>query len=445
MKKKILLVAKGSFSESIKSILEQISIPFAPVSAVTELKKRIGQGNIACALFDDDSFLGRRDPKRFEFLNILKESKIDYIFLTSGSSFSDIDEAKSMGAKEIIINPYNYREFILRVNACYYKKARIACIGGGTGLFNLLMGIKKLPNTLINSVVAMSDSGGSTGKLREYFGVLPPGDIRRNLVALSNAPVLMNEVLQHRFKSGGEAFMGHSFGNLFLTVLSEIKGSMKEGVKALGDLLNIKGIVIPVTDTSVSLKAMFDDGTVVEGESKIDNAEGRHPDSRITDLWHEPKAECNVDAYSSILNSDAVVIGPGDLFTSVITNLVVERISEAVARTSAKKIYVCNLMTKPGETARYGAFEHIREVVNYLGGDNLDYVVISNTKLSDKALRSYKTKGQFPVSRGSLKKISQITKAKIIMANVGHETELVRHNSEKLKDVLGKIIGTAIY
>jgi len=287
----------------------------------------------------------------------------------------------------------------------------------------------------------MADDGGSTGKLRESFGILPTGDVRRNLVALSNAPLLMNEVLQHRFKSGGENFKGHSFGNLFLTALTEIKGSMKESVKCLGDILNIQGIVIPVTDTRVKLNALFEDGTIISGESKIDIAEGRQPDLRVKDLWHEPQAECNIDAYASILNSDEVIMGPGDLFTSIITNLIVEHMPEAIAKTEAKKIYVCNLMTKPGETAHYGVLEHVRDVVTYLGGDYLDYVIISNTKLSDRALRRYKAKGQFPVKAGNLKKMKEVTKARIILADVGHETELVRHDSDKLKDLIQKITG----
>lgn len=309
--KKILLICRAEAGEPIKNLLAQISIPSESSLDANLIKKKIRKADIACALFDDDSFSGKRDPRRLKILKILRNSKKDFIFLTSSSSFGLVDEAKSMRAKEFIVRPYNCREFILRINACYHKKTKIACIGGGTGLFNLLVGLKKLPQVLINSIVGMTDDGGSTGKLRESFGILPTGDVRRNLVALSNAPMLMNEVLQHKFKSGGENFKGHNFGNLFLTALTEIKGSMKEGVKCLGDILNIQGIVIPVTDTRVSLSALFEDGTTVTGESRIDLAEGRRPDLRIKDLWHEPQAECNIDAYASILNSDRVVIGPG--------------------------------------------------------------------------------------------------------------------------------------
>jgi uncharacterized cofD-like protein len=440
MQKKIILICNSKCCAEIKGTLTQIRIPSAIAFTPGEVKKAISREDVACALFDNDSFSGDGDPRRSEVLDILRNSGKDFVFSSSAPSSGLIEEAKMTGASDFIAKPFNIREFILRINACYYQKKRIVCIGGGTGLFGTLMGLKKLPNVLLSSIVAMTDDGGSTGKLRESFGVLPAGDVRQNLVALANVPMLMSEVLQHRFKAGGEAFKGHNLGNLFLTALYEIKGSMKEGVRCFGDILNIQGIVVPVTDTYVHLNARFEDGMVISGESKIDKAEGRHPDLRIKDLWHEPKAECNIDAYSNILNTDLVVIGPGDLFTSVITNLIVEFIPEAIARTKAKKVYICNLMTKPGETAHYGVFEHVREIVKYLGGDHLDYVIVSKTKLSTRACRIYKARGQLPVSLREIKKIESVTKAKIIIADVGHETDLVRHDSEKIKEVVRKIL-----
>jgi uncharacterized cofD-like protein len=440
MAKKIILVCNRKCCSEIKSTLTQIRIPSVIVFNPEKLRKAINRSDVACSLFDNDSFSGGGDPKRLEILKILKDSKKDFIFSTSVPSFSLIDEAERMGAVDFIAKPFNIREFILRINSCYYQKRRIVCIGGGTGLFGTLMGLKKLPNVLLSSIVAMTDDGGSTGKLRESFGILPAGDVRQNLVALANVPMLMSEVLQHRFKAGGEAFKGHNLGNLFLTALYEIKGSMKEGVKCFGDILNIQGIVVPVTDTYVKLSASFENGLIVSGESRIDKSEGRHPELRIEDIWHEPKAECNVDAYANILNSDLVVIGPGDLFTSVVTNLIVEFIPEAIAKTKAKKVYICNLMTKPGETANYGVFEHVREIVKYLGGDYLDYVIVSKTKLSVRARKIYSSRGQLPVSLREIKKIEGITKAKIIIADVGHETDLVRHDSEKIKEVVRRIL-----
>ncbi|MCM8761157.1 MAG: 2-phospho-L-lactate transferase CofD family protein, partial [Candidatus Omnitrophica bacterium] len=190
--KKILVICRGREAREIKSILAQIAIPFDFAFTATDIKRKIRRGDVACALFDNDAFSGGLDSKRLDFLKILRTSGKSFIFLSSSSSFCLAEEAESFGASEIVIRPYNYRELILRINSCYHKKVRITCMGGGTGLFNLLMGLKKLPHVLINSIVAMSDDGGSTGKLRESFGMLPPGDVRRSLVALSNAPLLMN-------------------------------------------------------------------------------------------------------------------------------------------------------------------------------------------------------------------------------------------------------------
>jgi uncharacterized cofD-like protein len=196
-----------------------------------------------------------------------------------------------------------------------------------------------------------------------------------------------------------------------------------------------------VTTTVATLNAQFEDGTTVAGETAIDLGEGRSPDLHVTRLWHEPATECNEDAYASIMFSDAVIIGPGDLYTSVITNLVVCNMAEAIAKTSAKKVYVCNLMTKPGETANFDAYEHIKEMIKYLKGDHLDYIIISNTILSQEALNRYAEKGQFQVKVDDVEEIRKITKAKIILADVGHETELIRHDSDKIKDVLAQILG----
>jgi uncharacterized cofD-like protein len=251
----------------------------------------------------------------------------------------------------------------------------------------------------------------------------------------------MNEVMQYRFP-GGE-LKGHSFGNLFLTALANLKGDMADAVRAMGDILNIQGIVLPAAETPATLCAQFEDGTVVRGESKIDLAEERHPDLRIRKIWHEPASECDRNAYAAILNADLVTIGPGDLYTSVVTNFAIRRLREAVAKSRAPKVYVCNLMTKPGETSGFDAAEHVREMVRYLGGDALDYVILSNTRLSKRAIRGYAKMNQSPVEPRGLDRLARITKAKVIVADVGHETELVRHDSLKLAAEIEKIVHRA--
>lgn len=341
-------------------------------------------------------------------------------------------KAKRLGVARTVFEPYNVRELIASVNALIVGKKRWASLGGGTGLYHLLLGLKTIPNLLLTSIVSMSDDGGSSGRLRISHGVLPPGDVRRSLVALSNAPELMNQVIQHRFRKG-EGLRDHSFGNLFLTALSEIKGNMCEAIRALGDILNIQGIVLPAATTLTDLEATFEDGTVIRGESKIDLAEGRSPDLRIVDFKHRPEAVYNPDAYGAILDSDFVTIGPGDLFTSVIANLTVRGVKEALSKTKAKKIYFCNLMTKPGETAHFTAYDHVREIIKYMGGDYLDYVFFSDTPVSKAALSKYARKDQEPVLAEGLKRIRKLTKAKLVVADLGHHKELIRHDGEKIK------------
>jgi uncharacterized cofD-like protein len=211
-------------------------------------------------------------------------------------------------------------------------------------------------------------------------------------------------------------------------------------VKELADILYIQGIVLPIAKSQTTLCAEFENGEIVKGESKIDLCEDRNPELAITKLWHEPPQECDIDAYSCIINSDIVTIGPGDLFTSVITNLVIKNVSDALKRTKAKKIYICNLMTKPGETTGFDACRHVKEVVDYLGGDYLDYVIISNTRLSESAIAEYAKKNQSPVQLGGMENMKAITKAKIIVADVSHETELVRHDEAKIRNEMMKIM-----
>ncbi|MDD5653480.1 MAG: uridine diphosphate-N-acetylglucosamine-binding protein YvcK [Candidatus Omnitrophica bacterium] len=434
MQKNILIIAHSGAEETI-GICLNLNF-YVEVSDGIDLAS---EGKFDLVIFDTDGFTAERDKDRRLVFEFLYGRNAEFIVLSSQNDIQAVNQARHYGARDFILKPYNYREFILHLLAVVNRRIRISCIGGGTGLFSLLLGLKTLPQILLTSIVNMSDDGGSSGKLRASFGILPPGDVRRSLVALSNAPVLMNEVMQHRFTKG-EEFVGHSFGNLFLTALTEIKGSMPEAVKAMGDILNIQGVVLPVTDTETTLCAEFSDGLQVKGESKIDITEGRCPDLPIKRIWHEPAVQCGADVYSAIINADFVIIGPGDLFTSVATNLLVKGISEAIINTSAKKIYVCNLMTEPGETANFDAYNHIREIVTYLGGDYLDYVVISNTKLTPRAIEEYAKKKQNPVEIGKLEKIARLTQAKIILADVGHEEELVRHDSDKLRNEIGKII-----
>jgi len=248
---------------------------------------------------------------------------------------------------EIIARPLALREFVSKVQKILNQSIRIACLGGGTGLYTLLSGLKTLPGLHLTSIVSMSDDGGSTGVLRDRFGILPPGDIRRSLVALSTAPDLLNELMQYRFRQGGE-LKGHNIGNLLITALSEMHGSMNQAVRLLSEILNIQGSVIPVTETPNTLKAELENGAVIEGEHRIDLFHGHDPNLRIVRLWQEPAAQGNPDAIEALYNASFILLGPGDLFTSVISNIIVEGVGEAITLSRAKKIYICNVMTEAG-------------------------------------------------------------------------------------------------
>lgn len=433
----VLVIGDKKFTDDIKAMLDQFATETETASSCQEALEALRSRSVKTVLFDCDSCKTPKDHNTI--LRAIKGSGKEAILFTSKKNVKCVLQAKQIGANDLIVKPYNEREFIARFNAVVHKKVRISCIGGGTGLLNLLMGIKTIPNTLITSIVSISDDGGSSGRLRASFGILPPGDIRRSLVALSNAPDLMNQVMQFRFEKGAE-LTGHNFGNLFLAALAEIKGSIIEAVKELADILYIQGIVLPIAKSQTTLCAEFENGEVVKGESKIDLCEDRNPKLAITKLWHEPVQECDIDAYSCIMNSDIVTIGPGDLFTSVITNFVIKNVSDAIKRTRAKKIYICNLMTKPGETTNFDACRHVEEVINYLGGDYLDYVIVSNTRLSKAAIDEYAKKDQAPVQMGGLERMKEITKAKVIIADVSHETELVRHDETKIRAEMTKIM-----
>ncbi len=398
---------------------------------------------------------GRRDSRHFDLVILdldsegcvsdpravaslvkkIRKAHKKIVVLSSCRDFKLIRAAYEAGTSDYILKPFNRRELSARILAILKGKKRVCCLGGGTGLFTILSALKMLPDILLISLVNMSDDGGSSGRLRTSFGILPPGDIRRSLVALSNAPEVMNELIRYRFDRGGE-LRDHSLGNLFLTGLTGMKGSMAEAVRAMGDILNIQGIVLPITQTLTEFVARFENGKVIRGESRISLCKGRAPALQVRKVWHEPPAVCDASAYASILHADVVIIGPGDLYTSVITNLVIGKVKEALLLTRAKKIYVCNLMTRPGETSGLDAREHVKRIVDVLGKDLLDYVLVSNTQFSKASIARYAKLDQHPVLMEEKEEFEGITKAKRILVDIADQKELVRHDLQKLRNQL---------
>ncbi|MGI6241819.1 MAG: uridine diphosphate-N-acetylglucosamine-binding protein YvcK [Candidatus Omnitrophota bacterium] len=391
-------------------------------------------------VIDLDFLAGRYSEKKIQaYLKRLCQEQYRVICIATFRGYKTLREYHKLGVNDHILKPFSPRELVLRVRAMIERRKRVACLGGGTGLFTLLTALKTIPGILLTSIVNMSDDGGSSGRLRSSFGVLPPGDIRRSLVALSNAPAVMNELMRYRFVRGQE-LEDHSVGNLLLTALSEIKGSMAEAVRSLGDILNVQGVVLPISKNSTCIVAEFEEGTVIKGESLISAGKGRAPSLKIRKIWHEPEAVCEPNAYASLLHADLILIGPGDLYTSVITNLVIPEVQKVLASTPARKAYFCNLMTKPGESTRFDAVEHVRSLVASCGRDILDYVIVSNTRFSQSAVARYAKLGQHPVLTGRQSAFREMTRAKVIFADIGHETILVRHDENKLRRHIIKLL-----
>lgn len=327
------------------------------------------------------------------------------------------------------------------------RQQKIVCIGGGTGTFVVLRGLKHYHFNL-SAIVTMSDSGGSNRRIRDEFGLLPTSDIRQCLVALSdeNGGVgLLRKLFMYRFEKGA-GIAGMTFGNLFMAALTDIVGSQEEAIRKTGKVLNVKGSVIPVTLTDTNLFATYEDGHTVTEEHLIDEPshDGRMP---IMEVYLKPKAEPNPEAIKAIMHADLVVIGPGDLYTSVLPNLLVPGVSQALSKTNAKIVYVMNLMTKFGQTYDFKASDHIRVLEKYFG-KIIDYVVINSAPLAKKALDIYAKYYEVPV-RNDLKPdmYYQIVEASLVSKTIYNKSSsdelirsLIRHNSDKLSHILVSLV-----
>jgi len=314
------------------------------------------------------------------------------------------------------------------------KNKKIVVIGGGTGCFTVLSGLKKYSVNL-SAIVSMADSGGSTKILREEFGILPPGDIRRTLVALSRSEKLLSDLFNYRFNEG--CLSGHNFGNILITALERIKGSFEGAVEEAGKILNIKGEVIPVTLQNSHLYAVLENSQIIKGEDNIDVP--KHDATlKIKKVYLKPKAKANKKAKSAILKADLIVIGPGDLYTSIIPNLLVKGIPEAIKNSRAKKVYVCNLMTKFGETNNFTGMNFVREIEKYLGGKFLDYVILNNKKPPASRVAKYEKEGAVFVkcNREDCKK----ERFKIIKGNFLRKKGFIRHDPNNLAKTLLKLL-----
>lgn len=308
----------------------------------------------------------------------------------------------------------------------------ITVIGGGTGLSVLLRGMKYITNNC-TAVVTTADDGGSSGRLRQDLGIIPPGDLRNCLVALADTEPLMEKVMQYRFK-GNSSLAGHNLGNLFIAAMADVEGSMEEGLQATSDILKVRGKVMPATLEDIKLAAQMTDGTIVFGESEIPRAK-----KKIQKLNIVPSdARATRGAIEAICKADILILGPGSLYTSVLPNLVVNEIKEAILASKAVKIYVCNVMTQPGETDGYGAADHVKALIDHVGTPFLDYVIVNNQMASASQLNQYKEKGAEPVTP-DIEKIEALG-IKVVLARLINNTDLVRHNPTALAEAIISLI-----
>lgn len=323
------------------------------------------------------------------------------------------------------------------VNVLYEKRQlskgpRIVALGGGTGLSVLLHGIKEYTSNT-TAIVTVTDDGGSSGRLREEFDILPPGDIRNCLVALADAEPLMRDLFQFRFEEGS-TFKGHNFGNLFITALSHVTGDFEKAIKESSKVLAIRGQVIPSTLIKVVLIAEHKDRTKTFGETMI--SKSLLPIERI---YLKPENPIPTDdALAAIREADIIIIGPGSLYTSIIPNLLVSGIKEAITESKAKKIYICNVMTQAGETDDYKASDYVKAIVKHTFPGIIDYCIVNTEPIPEEFIEKYKKENSFTVIP-DIQNIRDMGYS-VTGENVVNAMDYVRHNPAKLARIVMNIL-----
>ena len=318
------------------------------------------------------------------------------------------------------------------------EELKIVVIGGGTGLSTMLKGIKKYTSA-ITAIVTVADNGGGSGKLREEMGIMPPGDIRNCLVALANTEPIMSKILQYRFKEG--SLRGQNLGNLFLAALTDITGSFEKAVHVTGNVLAITGKVLPITLEDVQLYATFENGKQVEGETQIVDY-GSREKVMIKEISLHPEMPSPVkEAVAAIKEADAIILGPGSLYTSIIPNLLVKNIPKVLQEAQGRKIYVANIMSQPGETTGFTVEKHIEELEKYLGQKVIDSVIINNEEIPTEYLEEYEKEGAHGLVCDSSHEIwKRIKKIETPLVKLYSERTIIRHDSKKLAECIFKEI-----
>ena len=377
-----------------------------------------------------------RPPLIVEIENHFKHLKfVDVLLMVLGIWGIWLALSRLMFSILTVYAPAREKEFI---NTVYQRTRlkrgpRIVAVGGGTGLPNVLSSLKHYTSNL-TAVVTVADDGGSSGRLRKEFRTPPPGDIRNCIVALSDQETLLNDLFQYRFKGHGD-LKGHSFGNLFITVMREVTGDFGRAVEESSKVLSTRGTVMPVSFQPMTLQAQLKSGKFLTGESSV--GKSKSPIERV--LLREKNIKPNKEVLKAILEADAVVLGPGSLFTSVIPNLLITEVAETIALSRAIKIYVCNVMTQPGETDGFTVSDHVKALLKHTGPNFVHYVIANKEKVPTRLLKRYEDNGQIPVE------IDEDAMAelgiKLVKANLLDQEDFVRHSPEKLgKAIIRRLV-----
>lgn len=313
---------------------------------------------------------------------------------------------------------------------------KVVVIGGGTGTFGVLSGLRPHCANL-TAIVTMADDGGSSGMLREEFGVLPPGDIRQALIALSHVDNrMLAKLFGFRF-SDSKSFKGHSFGNLMLTALERITGDFQSAILEAGKILGVQGEVIPVTLDNVRLFAELDNGDVVRGETNVDVPKYDHRRS-ITRIWLEPRAKPNPRALQAIETADLVIIGPGGFYTSILPHFIIPGVTDALRASRGRVLYITNLMTKGGETNDFHASDFLRVLEEYIGNGVISHMLVNTKRPTPKRFAPYAKEGAAVVQSNSLKMFQN--GPKIICADLLRERGFLRHDPVKLAKAIMRLL-----
>ncbi len=378
-------------------------------------------------------YLIRFVMRSLEFITQLLPSHISGpIALLVGLLFVFWGQSRTFDSISDVLMPERDEELVdmMLTHRRLNRGPKIVVVGGGTGLSTMLRGIKEYSSN-ITAIVTVADDGGSSGRLRREMGVQPPGDIRNCVTALAREEKLLTELFSYRFETG-DGLAGHSFGNLFLTAMTNVTGDFERAIAASSEVLAVRGTVLPATLSDVNIWARMEDGRVVHGESNIPQANGK-----IVEIGCEP---ANPPALPRVIRAieeaDFIIIGPGSLYTSIIPNLLVPEIADAIEQAQVPRIYVCNVMTQPGETMGYSVSDHIAAIDRACGRPLFDAVLLQRSPPSNIALERYAEGQSHPVAfdREAILRLGR----RIIAANVIDEESdgLVRHNSQRLGRIL---------